>query len=168
MIRHRLAASARAERGFTLLEVLTVTIIIGVLAAIALAMFLNEREKGQDASAKSDVTNLSRLVQICNSGRDAEDDYRDCDTAADLSPNQGFTIDPTAPEDVEDCDDGDPGSPPAGQSRVAKAGKRCFVVVGSSRSGNYFWMVRRTDGSLFRDCHTRGVTGCPSDGEWAG
>jgi len=45
------------EAGFTLIEILVVIIIIGILAGIAIPIFLSQRKKGYDAQVKSDLHN---------------------------------------------------------------------------------------------------------------
>lgn len=57
----------------TLIELLVVIVIIGIIAAIAIAAFLNQRKKANDASVKSDLVTVAQEYATWTVDHDNED-----------------------------------------------------------------------------------------------
>ncbi len=129
------------ERGFTLIEILVVLLILTVLAAIAIPLFVNQRAKAQDAEAKTAVTVATGAMEVY---------HQDHNTFAGADADALVRIEPSLGEanglDVAADDDG-------------------YTLSVSSKSDGRF-SVEHTLTTTARTCQTAGHGGCPDDGTW--
>jgi type IV pilus assembly protein PilA len=126
----RLRRRAREPGGFTLIELLVVVVIIGILAAIVIPIFLGQREKANDARAKSLLRNAVPALE-------AYPDFTGL-TVADLTLMSPFISWQTASGALADDE----------QVQVSGLGATDYTLTTESRSGNVYTYVRSATGAV--------------------
>jgi type IV pilus assembly protein PilA len=143
---HRL----RDERAFTLIELLVVILIIGILAAIAIPSFLNQKSKASDAAAK----------ELAHSEQVATETY-----ATDHSGSYvGLTL--AALNQYEATIQTSQGNGNAYATAPSNLTASSYTVTAASTDGDTF-SITRTNGATTRTCTpATGLNGGCVNGTW--
>jgi type IV pilus assembly protein PilA len=132
------------EEGFTLIELLVVLIIIGLLAAIAIASFTGQKDKAHDADAKT----AARGAQLA-----METYYVDKRTYV------GVTV--TELQDLQPALSNAPGL----TVQAATANTFQLSTSSTSTASVTFTVARSSNGTISRSCTPPNTGGCKS-GVW--
>ncbi len=148
---NKLRVRAQSESGFTLVELLVVMLILGLLAAIAIPSFFNQRDKATDADAKASVRTAQTAMETY--ATDNGGSYAAADVA-DLR-----LIEETLTETA---------GPPERMTMVSDADTYTVTVASDRTSGPSFAIARTGTGTITYTCTPISNGGCPSNGDWGG
>jgi type IV pilus assembly protein PilA len=142
---YRLRKLSSDQSGFSLMEILAVLAIIGILAAVAIPSFLNQTQKGYDASAKQLVGTAETTAGLIFTDNDGS--YEKV-TAAELHKYEsGIPI-------AE-------GSGNAWLSAATPEKSAYSVTVTAANTGDEFTLARNAGGEITRTCKSGpSKTGC--------
>jgi type IV pilus assembly protein PilA len=138
----KLRERSQGEGGFTLVELLVVMLILGLLAAIAIPSFFNQREKAKDADAKAAARTAQTAIETYATGNGGS--YVGADVAA-----------------LEEIETTLADSNLSAPSNLA-ANTYTVTVVSDGSNANEFSITRNSDGTTDLTCTDEGVDGCPS------
>jgi type IV pilus assembly protein PilA len=148
----RLRQRASDEGGFTLIELLVVILIIGILAAIAIPAFLNQKSKASAAQAKELVRTMETTAETL--ATDSNGSYVNT-TLIELK-NAENTINTTASTTEAYASAAAPIETNQGYKVTAKA----------EPSGAEFTITKTATGEVKRTCTpVNSTNGCPT-GDW--
>jgi type IV pilus assembly protein PilA len=144
---YRLRQRSKDEGGFTLIELLVVILIIGILAAIAIPSFLNQKSKANDASAKVQARTAETAAETYSTDHNGE--YKGM-SIAELQ-----TIEPTLKETTA-----------AKLLKAEEKGTGYLVESEAVATKNKFIIERTNNGEVIRTCTTEKTGACPTGGKW--
>ncbi|MFP5389532.1 MAG: type II secretion system protein [Thermoleophilia bacterium] len=143
-----------SEAGFTLIELLVVMLILGILAAIALPAFFNQREKATDSQAKEFAHSAQVAIETYATENGGSYSFTAAEGSEATLASTLQSIEPTLK-----------GAKKLEAEPIASGAG--YKVTVESSTGNKFSVERNAESKTFLKCTTAGKAGCPPSGEWA-